>query len=383
MAKPELTVTLRDTTPNGELGETVRLVFALIGMGLLLVFLLTCANVGNLYLARSLGRRLEIAVRLSLGASRGRLVRQLLTEGLVMAVLAGAGAFLVARGVPIMIFLTGEAPASMFPPDWRVGAVTAVAVVVACLLVALTPALQATRIAWRGATTTISARSGRMRGVVLAVQIAIAAVLVLSATLLVRGILHAVSAPTDYALHSTTMAKVSVPAGRMYDREIVTRMARAAEASGLRPGLAVSLPGHPLGIGRSTLTLPSGVEFHAELLSLSRAAFDVLQVPLAAGRWASHDLQAGEALVNETLARRLSPVSSVLGQTFTLFFDRRYLRHYRNRARRAPDGLRSRRADGVHSADDLRSTGAAREVRARRRTTARGARRNPSTPIST
>lgn len=323
VAKPELTVTLRDTTPDGEFGETVRLVFALIGSGLLLVFLLTCANVGNLYLARSLGRRTEIAVRLSLGASRARLVRQLLTEGLVMAALAGAGAFLVARSVPIVVFMMDEAPANLFVPDWRVAAVTAAAVVVACLLVALTPALQTTRIAWRGATTTMSARSGRMRGVVLAVQIAIAAVLVSSATLLVRGVLHAVSAPTDYALHSTTMAKVSVPAGRTYDRALVTRLARAAEASGLRHGLAVSLPGRALALGRSTVTLPSGVQFRPELLSLSRAAFDVLQVPLIAGRWTSDDRQAGEALVNETLARQLSAVSGVLGETFTLFLDRR------------------------------------------------------------
>jgi hypothetical protein len=58
-------------------------------------------------------------------------------------------------------------------------------------------------------------------------------------------------------------------------------------------------------------------------MSLTRAAFDVLEVPLAAGRWASDDLQAGEALVNETLAGRLSPVSSVLGQSFTLSFNRR------------------------------------------------------------
>ena len=323
VAKPELTVTLRDTTPNGQTGETVRLLFALVGTGLLLIFLLTCANVGNLYLACSLGRRPEMAIRLSLGASRARLVRQLLTEGLVMAVLAGAGAFLVARSVPVVVFLTDEAPASLFVPDWRVGAVTAAAVVVACLLVALTPALQTTRIAWRGATTMMSTRSGRMRGIVLAVQIAIAAVLVLSATLLVRGILHAVSAPADYALHSTTMAKVSVPAGRTYDSALVTRLARAADASGPRHGVAVSLPGRPLGIGRSILTLPSGVELNAELLSLNRAAFDVLQVPLVAGRWASDDLQAGEALLNETLARRLSPVSSVVGQAFTLFTDRR------------------------------------------------------------
>jgi putative ABC transport system permease protein len=325
VVKPELTVTLRDTTPDGQLGETDRVVFALIGTGLLLVFLLTCANVGNLYLARSLGRRSEIAVRLSLGASRARVVRQLLTEGLVMAAIAGTGAFLVARAVPFVVFLTDEGPASVFVPDWRVGVVTAAAVVVACLLVAMTPALQTTRIAWRGATTMISGRSGRMRGVVLAVQIAIAAVLVLSATLLVRGILHAISAPADYALHSTTMARISPPAGGAMDTATVTRLARAADASGPLQGVgvAVSLPGRSLEIGRTTLTLPPAVEFNAELLFMSRAAFDVLQVPLVAGRWASDDVQAGEALVNETLARRLSPVSSVLGQTFTLFYSRR------------------------------------------------------------
>ena len=324
VAQPALTVTLRDTTPTGDFVKGDRFVYALIGAGLLLIFLLTCANVGNLYLARSLGRRPEIAIRLALGASRARLVRQLLTEGLVMAALAGAGAFLMARTVPIVISLTDELPANVFVPDWRVAAVTSAAVVVACLLVALTPALQTTRIAWRGATTTMSARAGRMRGVVLAVQIAIAAVLMLSATLLVRGVFHAAGAAADYALDSTTVATVSVPAGRSYDREIVTRLTRAAEASELRPGVAVSLPGYPLGsIGRSFLTLPSGAEFRPELLRLSRGAYDVLQIPLAAGRWASDEAQAGEALVNETLSRQLSPGSSVLGQTFTLFFDRR------------------------------------------------------------
>ena len=251
VAQPALTVRLRDTTPDGGLAETARVVMGLIGTGLLLVFVLTCANVGNLYLARSLRRRPEIAIRLSLGASRARLVRQLLTEGLVLAALAGAGAFLVARSVPILMVLLDEGPANVFMPDWRVAAVTAVTVVVACLLVALMPALQTTRIAWRGATATMSAPVGRTRGVVLAIQIAIAAVLVLSTTLLVRGILHAASAPTDYALHSTTVGTVSVPAGRIYDRDIVTRLARATEGSERRTGMAVSPSGRELAWGKS------------------------------------------------------------------------------------------------------------------------------------
>jgi predicted permease len=322
VAMPELTVALRDTKPTGELGESGRLIFALIGVGLLLVFALTCANVGNLYLARSLSRRPEIAVRLSVGATRARVVRQLLTEGLVMAALAGTAAYLVARSVPFLIFLTDEVPAHVFLPDWRVGSVTVAAVVVACLLVALTPALQTTRIAWRGATATTSGRPRGMRGVVLAVQIAVAAVLVLSATLLARSVLHASSAPTDYAMHSTTVATISVPAGRTYDSELVTRLARAAEASALRPGMAITLPGQPLGWGGAGLTLPSGVQFSTQLLPQNQATFDVLDVPLVAGRWASDDPQNGEALVNETLADRLSQISAVLGQTFTLGADR-------------------------------------------------------------
>jgi ABC-type antimicrobial peptide transport system permease subunit len=140
----------------------------------------------------------------------------------------------------------------------------------------------------------------------------------------VRGVFHAAGSAADYALDSTTVARVSVPAGRSYDREIFTRLTRLAEASELRPGVAASLPGYPLGSsGRSFVTLLSGAEFSPELLRLSRGAYDVLQIPLAAGRWASDEAQAGEALVNETLSRQLSPGSSVLGQTFTLFFDRR------------------------------------------------------------
>ena len=92
--EPALAVELASTAPMGRrASDAVKVVLSLIGAGFLLVLLLTCANVGNLYLARSLRRKSEIAVRLSLGGSRERIVRQLLTEGLVMASIAGACAF--------------------------------------------------------------------------------------------------------------------------------------------------------------------------------------------------------------------------------------------------------------------------------------------------
>src|SRR5688500_15946937 len=221
--------------------------FTLVGAGIVLVLLLTCANVGNLFLARSLRREREIAVRLSLGASRPRVVRQLLTEGLVMAAIAGGTAFLLTLGVPaVMPLVEDNAPTNVLTPDWRVAAFTLAGVVGTCLLVSLAPALQTTRIAWRGATATMSPRTGRIRSLVLAVQIAIAAVLVVSATLLARGIDRALRVPADFALQTTTAVTLRLPANQpnvpgRFD-QMRFDFARAIHASGAPFGIAGTIP---------------------------------------------------------------------------------------------------------------------------------------------
>jgi hypothetical protein len=105
----------------------------------------------------------------------------------------------------------------MFAADWRVAAFTAAGVMIACLVVSLTPALQTTRLAWQGATATMTPPSGGLRKAVLAVQIAVAAVLVLSATLITRSIQHTLTAPADFALHTTSAVMLQPPADRGYD----------------------------------------------------------------------------------------------------------------------------------------------------------------------
>ena len=325
--QPALSVTLASTAPMGRrASDVVKVVLSLIGAGLVLVLLLTCANVGNLYLARSLRRKSEIAVRLSLGASRERIVRQLLTEGLVMASTAGACAFVMTAAVPpVLRVLEDNITATMFASDWRVAAFTLSGVIVTCLLVSLAPALHTTQIAWRGATATMTAKTGRVPGLVLATQIAIAAVPVLSATLLARGIGHAVSAPADYALESTTAVTLEPPANESVDvrraEHIRAALMRAIQEGALPVGLAGMLPadGGPTSVG-----LPqSDVAFRCKWVPLTASAFGVLGLRLVAGRLASDDPTAGEAVINETLARHIWPTESALGKTFTLHRNQR------------------------------------------------------------
>ena len=314
--QPELSVRLAGTTHGETLSdeEGVVTVLALVSAGIMLVFLLTCTNVGNLFLARSLSRRSEIAVRLSLGATRTRIVQQLVVEGLVLASIAGIAAFLATLAVPTLFRLVDEEEAivAMFRTDWRVAAFTSVLVILTCLIVSLAPALHTSRIAWRGAGPGVPQAARRLRRSILAAQIAVATVLVLSATLLTRGIERALATPVDFALHTTTAAIIQLPPGRPWDaaaaRQLQAALAQEARASEVPIGLSGLDPRGSSGLSvfYTSMREPRAeAVFGAHIVPVAEAAPHILGLRLASGRWPSADPAAQEAVVNRTLAENI------------------------------------------------------------------------------
>jgi predicted lysophospholipase L1 biosynthesis ABC-type transport system permease subunit len=186
-----------------------------------LILLIGCANVANLQLARGVSRQREIGIRLSLGASRRRVVRQLLTESLLLALAAAACGLgmsrLIQEGAVYAVTATmppelmGETSFGVLPADWRVLAFLVGSAVIATLCFGLAPALQSTRLdlvrSMRGEVTR-EARPGRARQVLIAVQVGASALLLVCAGVLLRSALAA--ADVDPGVRTSDTLIVSV-----------------------------------------------------------------------------------------------------------------------------------------------------------------------------
>ena len=305
----------------------------------LFVLLIACANVGNLFLVRSLLRRHEITVRMALGAGRGRLLRQLFTEGMILAVAAAAGGVLVAywlRNVLVLAFPPGLPGIIINLPghiDWRVLVVSAGVCIVATLLFAFAPAIQASKVDLAGALKTESGgvvsgrRSSWLRSVLVLVQVCLSFVLVASAGLLIQSLQRIQNASPGFSTQGVILSSIdlfsagySPERARIFDDELLNRVralpgVASATFSGVRPFSYVDYGSAPITID-GYQSAPDE-QPTAEYNKVGEGYFTTIGIPLIAGRdftRADNENAPLVAIVNESMAARYWPGKDPIGQ---------------------------------------------------------------------
>jgi predicted permease len=316
-------------------GDYRRRLLVLLG-AVTLVLLIACGNVTNLLLARGGSRAREIAMRAAIGASRGRLVRQLLTETMV---LAGAGAA-VGVGVawltvPALIAYSPEGVPRLEQTrvDGPVLAFGLAATLLSAVLAGLAPALRAARTDLRGGLND-GGRAGtsgrdRLRTVLVAVEVASALMLLVGAGLLVRSALHLQRIDLGFNPRGVLTARLTLPAERYAEPERVVQAFNGIVAAlAATPGVARASAGtsSPLTAGGNTNgLLPEGKPLDERNFVSARLAivtddyFETLGVPLRRGRLFKSDDRRGGlrvAVVNETAARTLFSGADPIGKRF-------------------------------------------------------------------
>ena len=289
-------------------------VFGLLFAAALLVLLLTCANVGNLQLARAAARRREITIRLALGAARRRIVRQLLTEGLLLSAAAASlslvASSLVARAVMVRV----EASLARildFSIDGRALLFAGTLTVVACAVSSLAPALRGSRQLVAGRTS--DRPSVRLRSTFLAAQVAICILLLTAAALLGRGLAQAASQDVGFRLDTLMALKV--------DRRVQSSEGERAFLQGVMAALAgkpvTAAAVLPLGNASFHTTVrragePVEADRQVRFHPVSFRYFDVLGIPFRSGRTFG-ETASDEVVVNDTLARLVWPAGGAVG----------------------------------------------------------------------
>jgi predicted permease len=308
--------------------------FVLLGISGL-VLLIACANLANLMMARASAREREMALRVTLGASRGRLIQQMLVESLLLAAIGAAGGAALAQvlGKLIIGFVSSEDNQIFLPlsADWRFLLFTTALGVLTCLLCGTAPALQAARsdpgyaLKGSGRGSTAGRRGLALRRGLVVSQVALSLVLLVTALLFVRTFQNLVSVNTGLRQEGVLVAdfdfsplKIPVAARPQYKRDLLANVRTVPGVDAAAEAINVPMTGNSRdgfidipekGVHRRV------VDFNA----VSDQFFRTLEVPLLAGRdFDERDTPNSPpvAIVNERFAQELLGRSDPLGMTF-------------------------------------------------------------------
>ncbi len=323
---------------RGNMVSAASLLLTVVG----LVLLIACANVANLLLARASVRQREVAVRLSLGASRGRLVRQLLTEGLLLSVVAGVLGMLIAYWAQGVLWAQRPpglaADAIDLTPDLRVLGFTLAVSLVTALVFGLAPALTASRadivgeLKQRGGPATFGNRPFNLRNLLVAGQVALSLVALVGAGLFVKSLRNAQS--IDPGFDHAKLAVLTVDLGAQGYSEARARdfhrvmLERAAELPGVeRATLASGIPLFQGGFLRTVF--PEGTDSSdrkagklVQLNTVEPGYFETMGIKLERGRDflpSDHPDSPRVVVVNETMAKQFWPDQDAIGKRFKFF----------------------------------------------------------------
>ncbi len=314
------------------------------------VLLIACANVANLLLARASARQKELAVRTALGASRWRIVRQLLTESLLLSTVSGGLGLLLSLWLTKLFIAVSPPNSPRFDeirPDTRVFVFTLALAVITGLVFGVAPALQASRINLNerlkdgGRTGVAGSGHNRMRSLIMVSEVALSFMLLVGAGLLIKSFMRLREISPGFNPANVLAMRISLPGAKYPQGEASARMLRqVVEHIKALPGvessgavLSLPLSGDTFNVGRAYIREgdPATPEASGDSAYLVTTPdyFHTLQIPLLSGRiYTDQDTEQTPkvVVVNESLARKLWPGESPVGKHITIWRDEKFPR---------------------------------------------------------
>lgn len=308
-----------------------------------LVLLIACANVANLMLAKATARQKEIALRVALGATRGRLIRQLLTESLLLSLAGGlAGLLLAMWGVDLLISIAPDdiPRLSEIALDGRALIFTTIVTLLTSLVFGLAPALHASNpnlnesLKESGRSSATSFRRNPMRALFVITEVAFAVVLLIGAGLLIRSFIRLQHVDPGFDPHNLIKMTVTLP-GTKYEEGyqlsgFFRQLKEKAESIPGSESVAIGAPA-PMGGNNWTLSVVvkgnpviEGQRNSAPWRSVSRDYFKTLRIPLKQGRTfneTDNEKSQKVIIINETMAREYFPNEDPIGRYLQIGYD--------------------------------------------------------------